>query len=222
MSFFATHFRDKYFPLAYYFEDGYWDADDGYDPLLREVPITYGGVELDDLHEVDQWGAGNLLLGSLHLPHLYARSDMGLATVWLEECAAHVDQAQLQRLPENGWSQQELHRLLDGTRFEAAAIFAAWLGNNTDNAFLDAHPEYPLAEPWNTEAVRLLTNDWRQAELLQNRMSQLSAWLEEDPGPRYTEMLDFIFQREEELEPPPLPPGPGTLAELFREPARDQ
>ena len=51
-------------------DDDYWDPGDGYDQLLGEIPINYGGCVLEDLHEVDNWRAGHLLMGSIGLPHL--------------------------------------------------------------------------------------------------------------------------------------------------------
>lgn len=202
MSFFASHFADKYFPLSYYFSDDYWDAGDGYDQLLGEIPINYGGCEMEDLHEVDNWRAGHLLMGSLGLPHLFGGVDEGLGVVWLDECANHVDREQLQRLPDGGWGANELHRLLDGTEYEGAAIFTSWLGNNTGNAFMDAHPEYPFTDPWEMEMVEILTADYHQSVVWENQISALGVLLETQSNARYTEMLDFIFQREEELGPP--------------------
>ncbi len=205
VAFFANHFKDKYFPLSSYFMDE-GDPDDGYGELLRGIPIEYQGVDYEWIHEVEQWDTADLLMGSLHIPNL----DSGLGVVWLEACAEHVDKAQLERLPPGGWSSEELHRFLDGTQFEGAAICADWQSSNTGNPFLDCHYEYPLNVDWDMETVKWLTTDWQKTEVVWKKMSELSVWLEEDVGPRYTEMLDFIFQRE--AEPPP---DPKTLAEIY-------
>ena len=210
VAFFASHFKDRYFPLSSYFEEE-GDPGDGYGELLRRIPIDYQGVDYDWLHEVDNWRPGDLMLGSLQVPHV----DDGLGLVWLEQCAGHVDKAQLQRLPQGGWSPDRLHQLLDDTRFEAAATFADWQTNGTGNPFLDCHYEYPLEDDWDMGTVEWLTARWHEAEVLWKQMSELGEWLEEDPTPRYTEMLDFIFHREEELGPPPVTPSNRTLAEIF-------
>lgn len=219
LAFFANHFKDRYFPLSSYFADE-GDPEDGYGELLRGIPIDYQGVDYEWLHEVENWDSADLLMGSLHIPNL----DSGLGVVWLEACAEHVDKAQLERLPPGGWSRQELHRLLDGTEFEAAATCADWQTNGTGNPFLDCHYEYPLEDDWDMKTVQTLTADWQKAEVLWKQMCELSDWLEEDltPNSRYTEMLDFIFQREEELGPPPVTRSNRTLAEIFAEPEERQ
>ena len=195
---FASHFRDRYFPLAFSYGD-YIDSDMGYEDLLNVIPIPYSGVEWDDIHEVENWRDGYLLMGSLQVADQFGRFDAGMARVWIEACEAHVDREQLMRLPEEGWSSGELHQILDGTDYEAAAVLADWMRNDTGNAFLDAHAEYPMMDGWDRETVEILTADWQKSELLTAQMSSLSDWLEADPTPNFTKMLDFILAREREL-----------------------
>ena len=198
IAFFANHFGDRYFPLAYSYGD-YIDPDVGYEDLLNVIPIPYSGIEWDDIHEVEHWRNGYLLMGSLQVADQFGRFDEGVATVWIEACEAHVGRQQLMRLPDDGWSNQELHQLLDGTDYEGAAVLADWMRNQTGNAFLDAHAEYPMIDDWDRETVEVLTADWQKSEKLTAQMASLSDWLEENPMRNYTRMLDFILAREQEL-----------------------
>ncbi len=207
---FARHFKDRYFPLTF---DGEWvDHDAEYSQLLGHIPIPYGGIDSEDLHEVESWKTGLLLMGSLHVVQQFRDWGEGMAVVWIEACADHVDRNVLMRLPADGWSGNELHELLDGTNYEAAAHFADYLQNDTRNAFLDAHFEYPFEDAWDMETVKILTVDWQRSQVIWDQFSRLSDWLEEDPTPHYTQMLEFIFQREAEAS---APRDPRTLAETY-------
>ena len=211
---FANHFRDRYFPLAFSNGD-YIDPDVEYNDLLRAIPIPYSGVEWDDIHEVEHWRDGYLLMGSLQIYDQFSHLDEGMGQVWIEACGFIVDQEQLMRLPDEGWSSGELHHLLDGTDYEGAAVMADWMRNDTGNAFLDAHVEYPLTDGWDPETVEILTADWQKSEVLTDQMSRLADWLEEDPTPNYTQMLDFLLAREQAIKQGTPPSQP--LSEVFRD-----
>lgn len=199
---FANHFQDRYFPLGLGLNyEGPWvDPTLEYTDLLRYIPIPYGGLEWDDLHDMEHWRPGYLLMGSLHVPHRFSHLDEGMAVAWLEQCALEVGEGTMMRLPQGGWSAEDLRRLLDGTEYQVLALFADWLNNDTRNAFLDAHPEYPLMDEWDREVVTILTNAWHQAEAAWNEMAAMSEWLEEDPEAHFNQLLDFIEERREELE----------------------
>ena len=206
---FGNRFRDRYFPLAY---DADWvDPEAEYIYFVRTIPIPYGGVAYDDLHNVDAWRPGYIMMGSLYL----AQYDDGIALTWVEECGNWLDQETLRRIPAEGLSRQRIHQLLDDTEHEALALFVDWLSNDTGNAFLDAHPEYPFMDEWDREVVAILTQDWIQAEVVWAEMGAMAAWLEEDPGVHFNELLDFLDRRNEEF---PLPRPNRPLIEVFDTP----
>jgi hypothetical protein len=115
-----------------------------------------------------------------------------------EACEEHVPRELLQRVPENGLEPEEIHQLLNGTRYEGLAIWADMIWHSTGNFFLDTDYEElwsGLFIEWNREEVERLTRDWQQAEELQNRLSEFANWLEGDLATRFEELLNFIVEQ---------------------------
>lgn len=219
---FAELFQPRYFPLAWIFQEP-WDEEMGYEDLFGYtdwggaggIPIERQGIDYDDLHEVENFSPGYLLLGSLVMTGYMDASDQGVADVWLEACEARtkVSMETLRRIPEASWRTDELRRYLKGTKWEAAAEFAEYLTQSTGNAFLDTNNDMGFSDPWERETVDILVVQWAAARRHHDQVHDLADLLEGDPD-YFTEMLDFIFQRERELEEPR---EPRTLMEVFAE-----
>lgn len=190
---FGNRFRDQYFPIAF---DGDWMYPDlEYTDLLHHIPINYGGVEYEDFHEPSNWRDGYILMGSIFVPDRFGSWDEGVAMVWLEQAGTLLDQESRRRIPQEGISAEELHRLLDGTDYQTVALFADYLCNDTGNAFLDAHPEYPLMDLWDRETVTILTRDYARSQVMWGQMEAMAEWLESDTGVNFNLMMDFIEER---------------------------
>ena len=120
---FARSFKAAYFPLHWVF-DGPMDGDVGYDYIVHSIHALPMGWDDEDWHEIDSRHSGHQLLFALcrccdssdHL--LY---DDSLRIPALEACAQHTRRSVLGRIPEGGCTRAELHRLLDGTEYEATA-----------------------------------------------------------------------------------------------------
>jgi len=209
MAVFATAFERRYFPLHPSFQDG---AAEAYDQLVRMIPVMVLSTDWDDYHTIaeDSWQAG-LQLATYLLADPYGEVSRGSRTPLAETCAHHVHRHLLRRVPEAGLGNEEVHKLLDGTKFEALATWSDMLGMCCGNAFTDNSAEQAFtpcpALDWTRENIDALTQQWLQAEVIQNKTNNLFAWIEEDPTGHLTELLDFIDDRRRELGKKPMKPS---------------
>ena len=217
LPYFANRFQDRYFPLSHSWED--WAEDQEYRDLLRSIPIPYMGMDYEDLHGVDNLKAGYLLLGSLHIFDRVGYWDEGIGVVWIEAAAAFANRDDLMRLPAGGWTTADLHLLLDGTVYQAAAHFANYMENSTTNPFLDCWAEYPLDAVWELETVEWLAGEYQKSEVLWSQIHRMVDWLEEDPAAHFAQLLDFVLQRQAEVGLAAMAslPEARTLADVFGE-----
>jgi hypothetical protein len=111
---FCRKVEERYFPLH--------EAEE-YEQLLGDIPFVRDAWSFDELHDLDGRPPGMLLLLAL-CTHPY---DAGTRTAALDAAEAHVPGELLCQLPADGLAPDELRARLEGTRFEAAADFAAWL-----------------------------------------------------------------------------------------------
>lgn len=232
---FAHAFGEQYFPLGWAFDDGN-DSDSGYGFLVSGIYGQLLGWDDEDWHELADRPDGYVLLyalggrcGEAACPDLapmhggWEEEQEGRRVTAVAYCAERlVDEALLRRLPEGGYTRTELHRLLDGTEYQAAADAADWFRNDTDNGFLDYSDgmELNVHDDWSQENVRGLTDIWARAEALTNRVQALGQWLEQDMNRHFSQLLDFIAYRKGEdaydarqlrlLDPGPRPSGPGA------------
>lgn len=188
---FATYFEDRYFPLHDMFKMG--DIE-GYCDLVHGIPVITMGISWDDYCEIDSyWRLGYQLMTYLvHDPYQEQDSRVALA----EACGQHVPAELIQQVPED-LSREECHRLLDDTNYKGVALWADMLWAETGLFFLDVCDEELGCNPldWDREAVESLTQDWQQSERIQEEISSLSTWLEEDPPARFEELLNFMLER---------------------------
>jgi len=191
---FASYFEDRYFPLEDIFRTG--DIE-GYEDLTMRIPVVVMGMSWDDYDEIasDYKAGAQLITYLLENPY----DEAGEINVSLAEaCAEHVPRALLERVPEKRLSQEEAHRLLDGTLYEGVALWADRIGNASGNFFPDTDYEYlyaGYAPEWDMGTVQALTRDWHQAQELEDRLGRFIDWLEEDMPGRFEEILKFIVEK---------------------------
>jgi hypothetical protein len=215
MAIFANHFRDAYFPLHWVF-DAPIDGDVTYSFMTESIHSICLGWDDDDWHDIESRLVGHQLLFVLCQVDegVISSLDEGMRVAALEACAKHIQQSILERLPPGGYARTELHRLLDGTEFEAAAKAVDWFHNDTGNGFLDVNDEMNqyCVDDWEPDVVSGMTELWRQADLFANQVHDLTAWLEKDTNRHFAQLLDFIERRKEVMhrDPRQIP-----LIELF-------
>jgi hypothetical protein len=186
---FASHFEDRYFPLEDYFKLG---GVESYEDITQRIPLVVMGLNYEDYHEVPEWRDGAVLMTYL-VPNPYEEEDILVSLA--EACREHVPDALIQRAEQCRLSPGAAHHLLKGTKYEPLALWADWLHSRTGNFFLDTDYEMLMNNEfidWNPENVKELTEQWKQAELHENKTGDFIDWLEQDLPRRFEELVAFI------------------------------
>ena len=201
---FVNFFEQRYFPLH---QSAWGLSEDSYYEIVSFIPIQRMGLSWDDYHEIpDGYDPGVRLLTALvTTPYEVEGSRVPL----LEACARLVGRELAQRLPKDGWQPADLHRLLDGTRFEGAALWADIIWRDSESLFFNVTWEEDIADgDWSRETVEFLTREWPKAVAIQDKVSNLAVWLEDAPAEHFRELVEAIMLREDVGVP-------RTLIEVF-------
>ena len=190
---FASYFEDRYFPIDDNLKLGEVES---YYELTRGIPVIVRGISYEDYHDVaSDWRPGVQLMTYLIEDPYEGDSRIALA----EACQEHVPIDLLQRVPEGGLSLGEAHQLLDNTPYKALALWGDIVCMDTGNFFFDTDYEMLWSggylPEWNRETVEYLTEQWQQADHIDQEVSNLIGWMEEDPTTRFGEILNFILER---------------------------
>ncbi len=174
---FVSAFTREYFPIHEPFE---------YAGLVHGIPYYRLGWEAEQLHDVGRPG-GRLLLRAL-CSHEGWGDDTRLPA--LDALSEYVPDELLARIPDGGVGREQLHRLLDGTRLEPAALFGDWLAGATGTPFLDINYEDGIPDDeWDRDCVLWGVEEWPKAMALLDRIEVFERWLEQDPRARFAELL---------------------------------
>lgn len=192
---FARRFEHRYFPLQEYFQYGECEE---YRQITMGIPIIPLGLCWDDYHEITDWRRGFQMM-SYVMASPY-RDDDGARVALGESCLEYLPRSLLERVPQGGFGYDEFQETLKGTRFEALIRWAQRMGHNsTGNLFLDEDEEslnssgqYP---DWSKQNVQELTSEWQQAQVILQKIDELSDYLEADPEEHFAELLDMLEGR---------------------------
>ena len=124
---FAQRFGERYFDLMDEFTDGMVEE---YEYLTACIPIQPLGISWDDYHDLTGWRPGYQLLLVLPQDPTVDPGRQGPRVALLDSCSEFVPAALLHRIGQ-GYTREQLHQRLDGTKFEAAALAADWLCGDT-------------------------------------------------------------------------------------------
>jgi len=216
---------------ARYFELDTDMIDSGDDPMAELVciiPVWPQGLGWEDYHEFDNMPEPmKLMLSLIENPWVDFGGDEKDARIALiEEVAGLVGKEIAEHIPKEGWNPGELHRRLDGTKYEPVAAFADAVWHDTGLALLDNDRECELPG-WERETVEALTEQAPKLRKFWDDISHLDDWLTDSPQANFGEMLDFLLGREpaevpkEQLPLPLVNPleqqEPKTLMQIFSE-----
>ena len=204
---FATTFERRYFPLHPVFSEG--GAED-YTDICCQIPIVVMSINWDAYHELaaENFREG-LMLAAYVLADPYGGIEAGEGerVVLADACSRFVRREDLERVPPGGLSQQDAHKLLDGTRFEALATVGDILNFDTGDCFHDNDEEQVSQGganlEWTRENVEDITKDWLKAQVTEDKARNFYVWLETDKPAHFTELLDFIEARQKKLRAMP-------------------
>lgn len=213
---FGNCFERRYFPIIWDAAEAWGDDADYRDLWVSGIPIIYQGFDAEEYHDPGNLRTGMMLMGALRIRDIGQYYGVDLSTAWYESAWSHVDQADLLRIPPNGWSDDDLHIALDGSIYEGAAHYGAYMSNDTGNPFLDCWAEYPFREDWSLEAVEILTAQFLTSEVIWAQMIQMAEWLEAEPRGRFHELITFILDHSVEDTELAEEPEVSSLADVFR------
>jgi hypothetical protein len=163
---------------------------DCYELVTGGIPLYCQGWDYDDLHELQAYRPGRLLMLAL-VEGPFDAWETGWRAALLDALEAILPPAVLDRLPPIGLGRETLGLRLAETPYAAAADFAAWLWAETGTVFLDVPEGADVVDAdWSPEVVADVADQWRRARALLDRIEALERWLEADPAPRFGALLD--------------------------------
>lgn len=193
---FARYFGQRYFPLSTEVESDDFTFGD----LLRFIPVDLMGFSYEDYHMFQDFRPGFvLLLALVGIP--WGDDAEGGRVPLLEEVQQLVGKQLVELIPAEGWEPADLHRMLDGTQYEGAALFADWVYGNTGFWQLDATYDGYEGEPWDKESVETLARQWPRVVDIQNKITAMYVMLEEDTNYNYRNLLYAITDRKDLIIP---------------------
>jgi len=189
---FASYFEDRYFPLDDIFKMG--DID-GYSDLTRGIPVIPRGLSYDDYHyaATESWRPGLQLM--TYLVETPYDDDARIALA--EACEEYVPRELLEHV-HRGFNPGFLCCALNDTPYKALAKWAEIIWHDSGNFFLDIDYEELWNEGlpfWDKAEIEWLTQDWQQADVIEQEILKLAEWLEQDPPSRFEELIKFILER---------------------------
>lgn len=177
---FVARFSERHFPLYEQWE---------YAGLVGRIPFVPFGWLSEEFHDLTQRHTGHLLMLAL-VEDVYE----GYRVALLDLVASRgLPGALLVPLAAGGLPRDELRRRLTGGPFEAVCAFADWAHGDTGLFFLDFCAEYEVEDDvWTREVVDHLTEEWRRAEEVLDRIDAVRALLETDPAARFADLLAAV------------------------------
>ena len=175
---FTHFFNNEFFPLCDDLVDDFTIGD-----LIYRIPTQPLGFSYESWHQFTDFREGYILALSLveapgdegpyGLDEEEEEGTMpGVRVPILEVVGKLVGKGLVSLIPDNGWSEEDLRRMTDGTEFEGLGDFAAWVQGTTGLYHLDAAGssiETGESIEWSREAVDELTYDWHMSsEILDN------------------------------------------------------
>jgi len=121
-----------------------------------------------------------------------------------EACLEHVTLDILEQVPAEGFRIEELNSLVAGTKYSALETWGKMLSLDTGNLLLDTTQEdlysggFELPE-WCRDEVEGFTNEWKEADKMDEEVDNLFTWLEQDTPAYFKEILEFLLGRREKL-----------------------
>ena len=115
----------------------------------------------------------------------------------LERVKELVGKELVEMIPPEGWSPEDLHRMLDDSDFAGAAVFADWVTCDTGCWMLDTTYMDYEGEQWDRAIVDQLAREWPRVVELQDKITTMTEWLEEDIHHRFRALLAHMLDRKD-------------------------
>jgi len=201
----------RVYKFCYYFGIEYYPLQANTDcppaDWVSGMPVELMSMSYSAYHEL-QMRPGYLLLLSLVIyPYEGDERDIeedipssGARVPLLDVVQRIVGEDTISRIPKDGWTAEELHRMTDGTKYDGAGAFADWACSNTgcvmlDSSYENCDYEEGSGEPtflWTKHNVDILTEQWPRVQEIRGKIDRMVEWLEADLIGHFRELLDFL------------------------------
>ena len=207
----------RVYKFCYYFGIEYYPLPANTDcppaDWVSGMPVELMAMSYSAYHEL-QMRPGYLLLLSLGVyPYEGDERDIeegnevsldGAKVPLLDLVQRMVGEEIVNRIPRDGWTAEELHRMTDGTKYDGAGAFADWACSSTgcvvlDSSYENCDYEEGGGEPtflWTKHNVDILTEQWPRVQEIRGKIDHLVEWLERDQILHFRELLDFLLKPE--------------------------
>lgn len=213
---FVHRFTAKYFELAEY------DFSDGYETLTMGIPIILDGITEEQYEAIqDQSPEFLCMLAFVNYPFYIwtsgsdKKDDGSAQRVPIMEAVIDIVGDAARRLPAKGFTNKELHKKLDGTKYEALALFADWVNGDTGCWKLDYNYESQAEGPdWSQENIDELVIQEKTVIEHYRKTSEFQVWLHQDLRKHFAELVIAMMGR-------PEPKEQLTLMKIFEKEAHE-
>jgi len=207
----------RVYKFCYYFGIEYYPLPANTDcppaDWVSGMPVELMALSYSAYHEL-QMRPGYLLMLSLVIyPYEGDERDIeegnevsldGARVPLLDLVQRIVGEEIVNRIPRNGWTAEELHRITDGTKYDGVGAFADWACSTTgcvvlDSSYENCDYEEGSGEPtflWTKHNVDILTSEWPKVQEIRGKIDHIVEWLEQDQISRFRELLDFLLKSE--------------------------
>jgi hypothetical protein len=207
----------RVYKFCYYFGIEYYPLPANTDcppaDWVSGMPVELMAMSYSAYHEL-QMRPGYLLLLSLGVyPYEGDERDIeegnevsfnGARVPLLDLVRRIVGEDLINRIPNDGWTAEELHQMTDGTKYDGAGAFADWACSSTgcivlDSSYENCDYEEGSGEPtflWTKHNVDILTSEWPKVHEIRGKIDRMVEWLERDQIAHFRELLDFLLKTE--------------------------
>ncbi len=204
---FCYFFGNKYYPLPA-------NTECSTNDWVAGMPVELLAMSYSSYHELDMRPGYLLLLSLVIYPYEGDERDEwetddlndvaadGARVPLLDLVSGIVGAELVNRIPEKGWTPDELHRMTDKTPYDGVGDFADWACSNTGCVMLDASHENcdyteGYGEPifkWTKRNVDILTAQWPKVKQIRGKIDHIVEWLEADQINHFTKLLEFLLK----------------------------
>ncbi len=193
---FKHYFDPRYFPLSDQIDLDEFTIED----FLTVIPVDLMGFSYKDYHNFEDFRPSYVLMLSL-IETPYLDDAEGGRVPILEAAGDIVGKGVVSLIPPDGWNLEDLHRMLDGSKYDGVLAFADWVNENTGCWQLDCNYENYEGERWDSNIVSSLANQWPEVVDIQNKIQKMAEWLEEDLKHNFEELLSHMLNRKDFIIP---------------------
>jgi len=205
----------RVYKFCYYFGQEYYPLPANTDchpaDWVNGMPVELMAMSYSAYHELQMRPGYLLLLSLVVYPYEGDERDIeegnevsfnGARVPLLDLVQRMVGEEIVDRMPKDGWTAGELHRMTDGTKYDGVGAFADWACSRTgcvvlDSSYENCDYEEGSGEPtflWTKHNVDILTDEWPKMQEIRGKIDHIVEWLEMDTIGHFRELLDFILK----------------------------